>query len=85
VLAHSRAKRLPVLVTLNGGIWADAYCDVPQWDVNDKLEQDAGNCQWNEKNEVMPDNFLKDLPGSQEAPELARSLTFNVYATEVRH
>ena len=70
-----------MLVTLNGGIWADAYCDVPQWDVNDKLEQDARNCQWNEKNEVMPDDFLKDLPGSQEAPELARSLTFNVYAT----
>jgi hypothetical protein len=32
----------------------------------------------------MPDNFLKDLPGSQEAPELARSLTFNVHASEVR-
>lgn len=85
VLAHSNAKRLPVLVTLNGGIWADAYCDVPQWDVNDKLEQDAANCQWNQNNEVMPDNFLKDLPGSQEAPELARSLTFNVYAAQVRH
>jgi hypothetical protein len=85
VLAHSRDKRLPVLVTLNGGIWADAYCAVPQWDVNDKLEEDPRNCQWNEKNEVMPDDFLKDLPGSQEAPELARSLTFNVYAAEVRH
>ena len=85
VMAHAKATRLPVLVTLNGGIWADAYCDVPQWDINDKLEQDVRNCQWNEKNEVMPDNFLKDLPGSQEAPELARSLTFNVYATDVRH
>lgn len=85
VVAHAKAAKLPVLVTLNGGIWADAYCDVPQWDVNDKLEQDARNDQWNEKNEVMPDNFLKDLPGSQEAPELARSLTFNVYASEVRH
>jgi hypothetical protein len=84
VLAHSRAKRLPVLVTLNGGIWADAFCDVPAWDVNDKLEQDTRNCQWNERNEVMPDDFLKSLPGSLEAPELARSLTLNVYATEVR-
>jgi hypothetical protein len=27
----------------------------------------------------------KDLPGSQHAPELGRSLTFNVYAREVRH
>ena len=33
----------------------------------------------------MPDDYLKDLPGSQEAPELARSLTFNVYAAKVRH
>jgi len=84
VIAHARAKKLPVLVTLNGGIWADAYCDVPEWDINDKLEQVLANNQWNDKNEVMPDNFLKNLPGSQEAPELARSLTFNVYATEVR-
>jgi hypothetical protein len=85
VIAHSKAKSLPVLVTLNGGIWADAYCDVPDWDVNDKLEQDLANDQWNEKNEVMPDDYLKNLPGSQEAPELARSLTFNVYAAAVRH
>jgi hypothetical protein len=84
VIAHAKDRKLPVLVTLNGGIWADAYCDVPEWDVNDKLEQEPRNCQWNEKNEVMPDNFLKDLPGSQEAPELARSLTFNVYASDVR-
>jgi len=84
VLAHSRARQLPVLVTLNGGIWADAFCDVPEWDINDKLEQDPRNCQWNEHNEVMPDNFLKTLPGSLEAPELARSLTFNVYAADVR-
>jgi hypothetical protein len=85
VLAHAKAHDLPVLLTLNGGIWADAYCDVPEWDINDKLEKDPQNCQWNEKNEVMPDGFLKDLPGSQEAPELARSLTFNVHATQVRH
>ncbi len=84
VMAHARSKKMPVLVTLNGGIWADAYCDVPDWDVNDRLEQDVANCQWNEKNQVMPDNFLKNLPGSQEAPELARSLTFNVYNAEVR-
>jgi hypothetical protein len=84
VLRHAREKALPVLVTLNGGIWADAFCDVPQWDVNDRLEQDVRNCQWNENNEVMPDDMLKTLPGSLEAPELARSLTLNVYASEVR-
>jgi len=85
VLAHVEAKSLPALITLNGGIWADSSCDVPAWDVNDKLEADPANCQWNEKNEVMPDDALKNLPGSQDAPELARSLTFNVYARDVRH
>ncbi len=84
-LAWSRERKLPVLLTLNGGVWADAACDVPQWDVNDKLEQDPANCQWNEKNQVMPDDGLKHLPGSMDSPELGRSLTFNVYAREVRH
>jgi len=84
VLAHARNKKLPVLVTLNGGVWADAYCEVPQWDVNDRLEQDPSNCQWNQNNDVMADAYLKDLPGSQDAPLLARSLTFNVYASDVR-
>jgi hypothetical protein len=83
-LAHAKAKALPLLLTLNGGIWADASCDVPAWDVNDKLEADSANCQWNEKNQVMPDDALKNLPGSQDAPELGRSLTFNVYARDVR-
>ena len=85
LLAVSIEKKLPVLVTLNGGVWADASCSAPEWDVNDWLEQDAANCQWNEKNEVMPDDFLRHLPGSLDAPELARSLTFNVYAKSVRY
>ena len=84
-LRYAALHRIPVLFTLNGGIWADAACDVPEWDVNDHLEQDLANCQWNEKNEVMPDDYLRTLPGSQDAPELARSLTFNVYARAVRH
>jgi hypothetical protein len=83
-LEHARAKQLPVLLTLNGGIWADASCDAPEWDVNDRLEQNPANCQWNEKNQVMPDDARKDLPGSQEAPELGRSLTLNVYARDAR-
>jgi len=84
-MSYAIAHKLPVLFTLNGGVWADAGCDVPDWDVNDHLEQDVANCQWNEKNEVMPDDFLKHLPGSTDAPELARSLTFNAYATQNRH
>lgn len=84
VLAHAAANDLPVLVTLNGGIWADAGGTCPRWDVNDRLEEDVANCQWNERDEVMPDGWLTHLPGSQHAPELARALTLNVYARTVR-
>lgn len=85
-ILHSAVKYdLPVLITLNGGVWADASCDVPDWDVNDYLEQDEKNCQWNEKNKVMADDFLKTLPGSMAAPELARTLSFNVYNQSYRH
>lgn len=83
-IRHAVEQQLPVLFTLNGGVWADARCDDPEWDVNDALEQDPDNCQWNERNEVLPDNYLKNLPGSEGAPELARTLTFNVYAGRVR-
>ncbi|HEX6136856.1 MAG TPA: hypothetical protein VF059_04320 [Casimicrobiaceae bacterium] len=84
VLEHARRERLPVLITLNGGIWADAGGTCPDWDVNDRLEEDVANCQWNERDAVMPDDYLKHLPGSQESPELARALTLNVYAHAVR-
>ena len=85
VIAWSIKHRVPVLFTLNGGIWADAACDVPEWDINDQLEQDQLNCQWNDRNQVMADDYLRHLPGSQDAPELARALTLNVYADKVRH
>ncbi|MGE5089283.1 MAG: hypothetical protein ACM3QY_09175 [Candidatus Levyibacteriota bacterium] len=84
LLADAVGRGLPVLVTLNGGIWADASGTVPQWDLNDRLEEDVANCQWNELDQVMPDDWLKHLPGSQEAPELSRALTLNVYAATVR-
>jgi hypothetical protein len=84
-IAFATRERLPVQFILNGGIWADATCDTPQWDVNDHLEQDAANCQWTQRNEVLPDDYRKQLAGSTQSPELARSLTYNVYAARVRH
>jgi hypothetical protein len=81
---HAVDKRLPMLFTLNGGIWSDAACDAPQWDVNDRLEQDPANCQWSEKDEVVGDGHLKNLAGAFESPELARALTLHVYARDVR-
>lgn len=85
VINHAIKHRLPVLFTLNGGIWADSACDVPEWDVNDFLESRPENDQWNDRNQVMPDDYLKNQPGSMESPELGRSLTFNIHARENRH
>ncbi len=84
VIQHAVDKRLQVQFILNGGIWADASCDTPEWDVNDYLEQDINNCQWSHNNDVFPDDYLKNLPGSTNSPELGRSLTYNVYASKVR-
>ena len=84
VIQYVIAKHLPVQFILNGGIWADASCDTPDWDVNDHLEKDVNNCQWTQDNKVFPDDYLKNLPGSTNSPELGRTLTYNVYASRVR-
>lgn len=84
VIRTAIERRLPVQFILNGGIWADATCDSPDWDLNDHLEQSESNCQWTQDNRVLPDGHLKNLAGSTASPELARSLTYNVYATDVR-
>src|SRR5439155_1516090 len=62
VIAFAIAKGLPVEFILNGGIWADAICSTPEWDVNDHLEDDTANCHWTQRNEVLPDDCLKPLP-----------------------
>ena len=80
VIAYAVANRLPVHFTLNGGIWADASCDVPDWDINDELERDTRNCQWTARKTVPVDSALRDHSGSQASPEIGRALTFNVYA-----
>jgi len=84
-MTYAIAHRLPVLFTLNGGIWASSNCDAPDWDLSDHLEQDVANCQWNSDNQVMPHDYFKQLSGSADAPDLARSLTFNVYAAKNRY
>ncbi len=84
VIRYAVAQRMPVLFTLNGGIWADSACEAVAWDLNDALERDESLCQWNEKNQVMPDAALANKPGSVESPELGRSLSLNVYMDKVR-
>lgn len=83
-MTYAIAHKLPVLFTLNGGIWASAACDAPNWDVSDHLAQEVTNCQWNNENQVMPHDYFKHTSGT-DAPDLARSLTFNVYAAQNRH
>lgn len=85
VMRYAVQNRMPVLFTLNGGIWADSNCDVPAWDINDRLEQDPALCQWNQNNQVMPDDYLTGQAGSYASPQLARSLSLNVYAARARH
>lgn len=84
VLRISAAKRIPIQIILNGGIWSDASCESPEWDLTDHLEQDASNVQWTQDNRTFPDGYLKGQAGSTESPELARSLTYHVYAHKVR-
>ena len=84
VIAYSVQHGMPVLFTLNGGIWADSLCDAPEWDINDRLEKDTALCQWNQRNEVMPDDYLSNKPGSFDSPQLARSLSLNIYAERPR-
>lgn len=84
VIRYAITEQMPVLFTLNGGIWADSACEAVEWDVNDALERDEQLCQWNERNQVMPDNALANRPGSVESPELGRSLSLNVYMERMR-
>jgi Bacterial Ig domain len=84
VIAHAIAHKLPVNFILNGGIWGDASCESLDWDLTDHLQLDPINCQWDQFNEVLPDDYVKGLTGSTESPLLSRSLTYNVYARTVR-
>ena len=84
VIANAVEQRQPTLFTLNGGVWADAACDVPDWDINDELEKSKSHVQWNERNEAVADDYLSHLPGSVHAPELARILSYNVYNQSAR-
>ena len=84
IIRFAIEHRVPVEFILNGGIWGDASCNDPEWDLNDHLEDDDYNAQWSQDDQTFPDDYLKGLAGSTDSPELARTLTYNVYATKVR-
>jgi len=84
IIRFAVEHRVPVQFILNGGIWGDASCNDPAWDLNDHLEDDDLNVQWSQDDQTFPDDYLKGLTGSTDSPELARTLTYNAYATKVR-
>lgn len=71
--------RAPLMVTLDGGVWADAKFAAPDLDIVDMLEQDERTVQWNQFGKSEPDGALKDLAGATASPELARMMSLNRY------
>lgn len=69
--------RAPLLITLDGGVWADSAFSAPDIDVVDMLEEEPRTVQWNQHGHADPDNALKDLAGSMDSPELARMMSLN--------
>ena len=84
LIAHAVQENLPILFTLNGGVWGDANGGVPDYDLTDYLELDPRNCQWDQNDQVYPDDLVSGLPGSLKSPELSRVLTLNAYNETVR-
>ena len=82
VIRYAIERQLPVQFILDGGNRADAGCDVPQWDLNDHLEQDIAHCQWSQRDEALPDDHVRNRPAP--APQAGCRLTHHVYATRLR-
>ena len=85
LINHAVQENLPILFTLNGGVWGDANGGVPDYDLTDYLELDPRNCQWDQNDQVYPDDLVSGLPGSLKSPELSRVLTLNAYNETVRN
>jgi hypothetical protein len=69
----------PLMITLDGGVWADAKFSAPDLDIVDMLEQDERTVQWNQFGKSEPDDALKGLAGATDSPKLARMESLNRY------
>lgn len=79
LLGTARRFQAPLMVTLDGGVWADAKFSAPDLDIVDMLEQDERTVQWNQLGKSEPDGALKGLAGATDSPELARMMSLNRY------
>lgn len=71
--------KAPLMITLDGGVWADAKFSAPDVDIVDNLEQDPRTVQWNQFGRPEPDDALEHLPGATASPQLARMMSLNRY------
>jgi hypothetical protein len=83
-LALADKYGMPVLLSLDGGVWADSAFPAPEWDVVDNLEDDERTVQWNQLNRSEKDDALSSLSGSPNDPQLARMMSLNVYNEKFR-
>ena len=68
-------QNLPILFTLNGGVWGDANGGLPDHDLTDYLELDPlETVSGIQHDKVYPDDLVSGLPGSLKSPELSRVL-----------
>lgn len=77
LLSAALQLKVPLLITLDGGVWADSKFSAPEVDIVDNLENDEATVQWNQHNRSEEDNALQGLAGSVDDPQLARMMTLN--------
>jgi hypothetical protein len=75
---------MPLLVSLDGGVWADSAFAAPDWDVVDRLEEDESAVQWNQLGLSEKDDALADMPGATSQPQIARMMSLNLYNERFR-
>ncbi|MEO8135778.1 MAG: hypothetical protein ABI831_17600 [Betaproteobacteria bacterium] len=76
--------KMPLLVSLDGGVWADSAFAAPEWDVVDHLEDDESAVQWNQFGRSEKDDALTNMSGATSAPQIARMMSINVYNERFR-
>ena len=83
-LELARRNDMPVLISLDGGVWADSAFAAPEWDVVDHLEDDENAVQWNQFGRSEKDDALLARSGAKDGAQLARMMSLNLYNERFR-